>query len=100
MVEGALVFHMKPVHDLSLNPVKTDILASCSEDGQVGIWNLKKFELIKSFVVNNFLKEIAFLNQNVIRTWGAGNIIYDCLISDGNIANTIEVNGTYLNSLR
>ena len=90
---------MRPVYDLALNPVKREIMASCSEDGQVAIWNLDKFELLNSFVVSNFLKGISFLNTNIIRTWGAGNVIFDCLISDGNIANTMEVNGTLVNCL-
>ena len=89
LVEGALAFHMKPVHDLAINPVKTEIMASCSEDGQIAIWNLNKFELLNNFLVSNFLKGVTFLNVNIIRTWGAGNIIYDCLISDGNIAKTL-----------
>ena len=50
-------------------------------------------------MVSNFLKGVSFLNTNIIRTWGAGNVIFDCLISDGNIANTMEVNGTLVNCL-
>lgn len=64
---------MRPVNGLIINPTKINILASCSEDGYVVIWNLDKFELVQKFLVSNFVKGISFLNTHVIRTWGAGN---------------------------
>lgn len=43
MVLGTLAFHMRPVHGLAFNPSRLDILASCSEDGHVAIWNVTNF---------------------------------------------------------
>jgi WD40 repeat protein len=39
-VMGTLAYHMRPVHDVALNPFNEDQLASCSEDGQFAIWSV------------------------------------------------------------
>ena len=76
---------MKPVHDLALNPNNPDMLVSCSEDGEFGVWSLGRFELMRHFFVANFLKGVDFISEKKIRTWGGSHYIFECQISDGKI---------------
>jgi WD40 repeat protein len=95
---GALAFHIKPVHGLALNPSNDQNMVSCSEDGQIAVWNLHRFELINKFTVCNFLKGVYFYDVNRVRTWGSDNIIYECLVSNGSIVNTRQINGSLINT--
>lgn len=41
LILGSFAYHSKAVHNLKINQWNPGMLASCSEDGQVGVWNLK-----------------------------------------------------------
>lgn len=75
------------------------MLLSCSEDGIVAVWNIERYELLKHFEVCSFLKGISFCETNKVRVWGSNNIVYECLINDGQKMNPLELNGSTINSL-
>ena len=45
--------HTKRILDLKFNPIKKDIFATCSLDGKVKLWNIKKMYPINSIIIKN-----------------------------------------------
>ena len=44
---------------------------------------------MRHYFVANFLKDITFINETTIQTAGAGNAIYECLVSNGKIVKKV-----------
>jgi len=53
---------MKEVHAMKINPFNFDQLISVGEDGYFAVWSLSKFELLNSFCISNYLKDLYFVD--------------------------------------